>query len=146
MTCPSGALTQMTYRLAGVALLSVSALRRKIRSPQRTGEEWPTPGRLTFQLMSFSVQFAGMVVASLSPVPLGPRKRDHSWAEMMEEQAISKTATQQGRTRRMSSFLIRRGRRGGKGQVSILPDERAIRNLWTTRHSSYVGVRPNWPR
>src|SRR5262245_6445489 len=49
-------------------------------SPQSTGELWPIPGNSIFQFRSLAVQVAGMVLASLSPVPLGPRKRVHSWA------------------------------------------------------------------
>ena len=50
----------------------------QIWSPQTTGELWPPPGSLIFQLKSFSVQVTGIDLASLIPWPLGPRKRPHS--------------------------------------------------------------------
>src|SRR6185312_5898648 len=69
---PSFALTQTTM-CSPVWSLPHS---RKIRSPQTTGDECPPPGRVIFQLKSFSVHWAGMS-ASLRPRPLGPRKRGH---------------------------------------------------------------------
>ena len=85
--------------------MSVSALSRNIFSPQRTGVECPTPGRLVFQLMSFSVHWAGIVVASLSPLPFGPRKRDHSWAEAEMEQQIRRPVSDRTAKNRITNFL-----------------------------------------
>ena len=39
----------------------------------------PNPSGSSIPIQSLSVQLAGIVVVSLSPVPLGPRKRVHSW-------------------------------------------------------------------
>src|SRR6185437_3109506 len=52
----------------------------KIFFPQRTGEEWPPPGRVIFHAIDLSSKWVGKE-SELMPVPLGPRKRVHSWAE-----------------------------------------------------------------
>jgi hypothetical protein len=52
------------------------------------------PGSSIFQFKSLSVQLAGIVVASLSPVPLGPRKRVHSWAEAAEAIVVEMAASE----------------------------------------------------
>ena len=72
------------------------------------------PGRLVFQLMSFSVHWAGIVVASLSPLPLGPRKRVHSWAEAAWMKGIHRKAKDSDETRRMTVFLMGGGGVAGR--------------------------------
>src|SRR6185295_17635565 len=52
----------------------------KIRSPQMTGDEWPSPGNSIFQLKSFSPNFTGKFGALPSPEPFAPRNRVHSCA------------------------------------------------------------------
>ena len=74
--------------------LSGSALKMKSLSPHSTGELCPMPGSSIRQLRSFSVQLAGIVVVSLSPVPLGPRKRVHSWAVAVELKSIAIVASE----------------------------------------------------
>src|SRR6266545_3433986 len=66
---------------------------RKMCSPQRTGAEWPVAGNSTFQLMSASLIFVGMVLAWLIPVPFGPRKRVHSWAVLLGANEARAAAT-----------------------------------------------------
>ena len=73
-TCPVSALTQK----ADTCLVWSSPVVKKTLLPHSTGEEWPAPGKGSFQLMSFSVQVVGMVLAGLTPLPLGPRNRVHS--------------------------------------------------------------------
>ena len=52
------------------------------------------PGKAIFQLMSAEVSLVGMVLAWLIPLPLGPRKRDHSWAIESPLIASDKAKTQ----------------------------------------------------
>ena len=85
-----------------------SALPTNSFSPQITGEPWPTPGNSIFQFRSLSVHWAGMVVVSLSPVPLGPRKRVHSWAERLA-----------AKTPRTSRIESRRVMRRDLGRASL---------------------------
>src|SRR5438128_2362447 len=51
-----------------------SAEVRKIRSPQRTGEEWPLPLRVVFQAMELASQRTGQPFSEEWPLPSGPRQ------------------------------------------------------------------------
>lgn len=86
MMDPSATRRHRTIILAGFS----SVLVRKILSPQMTGEEWPEPGRLAFQLKSLSDQAEGTFLALLSPVPLGPRNRVQSSARAAKWRARNK--------------------------------------------------------
>src|SRR6267142_7210669 len=90
-----------TYRVAVFG----SALNRKIFSPHSTGELCPIPGSSIFQFRSRSVQLAGIVFVSLSPVPFGPRKRVHSWAAAVETRIAVRAATENERS---ASFCMGR--------------------------------------
>src|SRR5690349_12941886 len=74
--CPSAAFTHTTITCPVLSFPQV----RKICSPHKTGDECPPPGSWVFQLMSLSDHWAGMS-AFPNPVPPGPRKRVHSWAD-----------------------------------------------------------------
>src|SRR5688572_9907285 len=89
-----------TYRVASFG----SALNRKILSPHSTGELWPIPGSSAFQFRSFSVHDAGIVVVSLSPCPLGPRKRVHSCAAAIAFKAVTNSAAQPARANVIRAF------------------------------------------
>src|SRR5690349_12009831 len=89
MSAPSFAPRQSTERPPDLSPVLV----RKMRSPQRTGAECPLPGNSTFQLMSASLIFVGMLLAWLMPVPFGPRKRVHSWAVLEEANEPRPAAT-----------------------------------------------------
>ena len=91
----------------------------RVECPHSTGDEWPTPGRATFQLISAAVQLPGMPSDSLSPVPLGPRNRVHSCAETKAGR-ISHSASHR---ERMTS--IRRG--GAKRGVRLMVADAAGR-------------------
>src|SRR5271169_1531631 len=89
------ALTHRTHNW----LVWSSPLVRKILSPHSTGEECPLPGRGIFQLKSCSVHLVGTVLAALSPEPLGPRKRVHSWPRPWGVEARNRTRTRLWRTK-----------------------------------------------
>src|SRR5262249_15049816 len=72
------------------------ALMTKILSPQMTGCEWLLPGSSIRQRKSFSVQATGMDFESLSPVPLGPRKRVHSCASAADRRANDAKRVREG--------------------------------------------------
>src|SRR6185369_1087445 len=94
-------------------------------SPQRTGRLWPIPGTSMRQLSSLSVQLAGIVVASDSPLPLGPRKRVHSWVVAVEDNAAIRQADndKQSAKDRMGKPRTKAGRLGrDRTYVLIVPD------------------------
>ena len=67
--------------------------------PHSTGDEWPTPGSSMRQFTSVSETCVGMVFAWLMPVPFGPWKRVHSWAEAVK--VIRTHATDRAKWRSM---------------------------------------------
>src|SRR5688500_14823012 len=71
-TLPELASTQKTTR----SRPSSSAVVRKIRSPQSTGDDWPRPFSSVFQTTLEASHFMGTVVpGGTRPVPSGPRMR-----------------------------------------------------------------------
>src|SRR4051812_44182091 len=75
------------------------------------------PGSSILQFTSLSVQLAGIVLVSLSPVPLGPRKRVHSWAAA--ELTKARTNNDESVTRRMGKTLKQAGDLGGNAYQDV---------------------------
>jgi hypothetical protein len=78
---PSFADTDASVRLP----VALSALVRKMRSPETAGDECPAPGSSTFHRTSASETFSGRFSAAPTPEPFGPRKRGHSGADAAKE-------------------------------------------------------------
>src|SRR5262245_18941955 len=100
-----------TYRVA----VSRLALNMNSLSPHSPGELCPSlPGRSIFELRSLSVQLAGIVLVSVSPVPLGPRKRVHSWAAAERQNAAVVSTNDKIANRRMGGTSNQAGSFGGE--------------------------------
>src|SRR5262249_34472691 len=66
------------------SLPSLLAAVRKIRSPQRTGVEFPVPGNLVFQRRFLvSLHSSGTLELPAYPCPLGPRHEAHPSALLL---------------------------------------------------------------
>src|SRR6185295_13353961 len=79
------------------------ALVRNSLSPLTTGWQWLSPGIGTRQRKSFSVQVTGTDFESLTPDPLGPRKRVHSCAPASARRAKDARSISEG------LFIVRLG-------------------------------------
>ncbi len=79
---PLRASRQITARLPGPVSAVSTSLSRKT-----TGDDQPVPAG-TFQTVLESSIFSGNPLASITPVPLGPRKRDQSSARAVKVRAL----------------------------------------------------------